>query len=75
MSSYLVAVYPLIDAHENPRAEVAGVLQGVLTSVDSALIRWAIAGDDISSSIAQVTLPDNYAPDETAFPLWPGRMF
>lgn len=31
MSSYLVAVYLLIEAHENPRAEVAGVLQGVLT--------------------------------------------
>ena len=58
------------------------MLQGILTDgirkyagADSALIRWAIAGDDIASSIAQVTLPDDYTPAETAFLLWPGRMF
>ena len=30
----------------------------------------AIAGDDIASSIAGVSLPDNYVPDVSAFPLW-----
>jgi len=41
----------------------------------SALIDWAIVGDDIASSIAQTTLLDEYAPDRTAFPHWPWRAF
>jgi hypothetical protein len=42
---------------------------------DMALIDWAVAGDDIASSIAQVPHLDDYAPDGTAFPLWPRRAF
>jgi hypothetical protein len=39
------------------------------------LIDWAIVGDDIALSIVRTTLLDEYAPDKTAFPLWPWRAF
>jgi hypothetical protein len=38
---------------------------------NSTLIDWEIAGDDIASSVAAVSLPDDYMPDVSAFPLWP----
>ena len=82
MNPHLIAVYLLIEANEHLQGQVAEALQGVLTDemrrcagTDSASIDWAIAGDDIASSIAQVPLLDDYAPDGTAFPLWPGRGF
>ena len=62
--------------------KIADALHGTLTEDmrkhagrHSALIDWAIAGDDIASSIAGRALADDYAPDETAFPPWPGRGF
>ncbi|HXH47600.1 MAG: hypothetical protein ACK463_29430 [Bradyrhizobium sp.] len=78
MKAYLVAVNLLVQAHHRPESAIADALNGILTpdmrkhaGTNSALIDWAIAGDDITSSIAAVSLPDDYMPDESAFPLWP----
>jgi hypothetical protein len=80
MNPHLIAVYLLIEANEHLQGQVAEVLQGVLTDemrrcagTDLASIDWAIAGDDIASSIAQIPLLDDFAPEGTAFPLRPGR--
>jgi len=82
MTLYLLTVCLLVEAHEHPQGQVAEALQGVLTDEmricagrRSALIDWAIVGDDIALSIVQTTLLDEYAPDGTAFPLWPWRAF
>jgi hypothetical protein len=82
MNPHLITVYLLIEANVHLQGQVAEALQGVLTDgmrtsagTDSASIDWAIAGDDIPSSIAQVPLLDEYAPDNTAFPHWPWRAF
>lgn len=79
MRAYLVAVNLLVHAHHNPESAIAEALDGILTpdmrrhaGDRSALIDWAVAGDDLSSSIAGVSLPDDYTGDESAFPLWPG---
>ena len=68
----------LVQAHHCPASSIADALNGILTpdmrkhaGNNSALIDWAIAGDDIASSIAGVSLPDNYVPDVSALPLWP----
>jgi hypothetical protein len=81
MTPYLLTVCLLVEAYEHPRGQVEA-LQGVLTDevrrcagTRSALIDWVIAGDDIASAIAQAPLLDDYAPDGTAFSLWPGRAF
>ena len=81
MKAYLVAVNLLVHAHHNPESAIADALDGILTpdmrkhaGTDSALVDWAIAGDDIASSIAAVPLPDDYAPDESPSPLWPFGM-
>jgi hypothetical protein len=78
MRAYLVAVNLLVQAHHEPQSAIAEALDGILTpdmrkhaGADSALIDWAVAGDDLSSSIAGVSLPDDYTADESAFPLWP----
>lgn len=78
MKAYLVVVNLLVHAHHNPESAIAGALEGILTpdmrknaGADSALVDWAIAGDDIASSIAAVPLNDDYVPDESPFPLWP----
>jgi hypothetical protein len=78
VKAYLVAVNLLVHAHHNPESAIADALDGILTpdmrkhaGANSALIDWAVAGDDLSSSIAGVSLPDDYMADESAFPLWP----
>ena len=78
MTAYLVAVNLVVQAHHRPESAIAEALNGILTpdirkhaGNNSALIDWAIAGDDIASSIAGVSHPDDYMPDESAFPLWP----
>jgi hypothetical protein len=78
MKAYLVAVNLLVHTHHNPESAIADALDGILTpdmrkhaGTDSALVDWAIAGDDIAFSIAAVPLQDDYAPDESPFPLWP----
>jgi hypothetical protein len=78
MKAYLVAVNLLVHAHHNPESAIADTLDGILTpemrkhaGANSALLDWAIAGDDVAASIAGVSLPDDYMPDESAFPLWP----
>jgi hypothetical protein len=78
MTAYLVSVHLLIEANNSPHAEVADALRGILTGdmrkyagVHSALIDWAVAGDDIAGSIIPVAIAGDYEPDETAFPLWP----
>jgi hypothetical protein len=78
MKAYLVAVNLLVHAHHNPESAIADALDGILTpemrkhaGASSALLDWAIAGDDVASSIAGVSLLDDYMPDESAFPLWP----
>jgi hypothetical protein len=82
MNPHLITVYLLIETNEHLQGQVAEALQGVLTDgmrtsagTDSVSIDSAIAGDDIPSSIAQVPLLDEYAPDRTAFPHWPWRAF
>ena len=64
MNPHLITMYILVEAHEHPQGQIAEALQGVLTDemriyarTDSALIDWAIAGDDVTSSIVQATLP------------------
>jgi hypothetical protein len=78
MRAYLVTVNLLVHAHHIPESAIADALDGILTpdmrkhaGATSSLVDWAIAGDDIASSIAAVSLPDDYAADESAFPLWP----
>jgi hypothetical protein len=78
MKAYLVAVNLLVQAHHRPESAIADALNRTLTpdmrkhaGSNSTLIDWAIADDDIASSIAGVSLPDDYMPDESAFPLWP----
>ena len=78
MKAYLVAVNLLVHAHHNPESAIADALEGILASDmrknagdDSALVDWAIAGDDIASSMAAVPLQDDYVPDVSPFPLWP----
>lgn len=80
MRTYLVAVKLLVQAHYQPESAIADALDGILTPVmrkhagsRSALIDWAVAGDEMAASIASVPLTDDYRPDETAFPAWPGR--
>jgi hypothetical protein len=77
MKAYLVAVNLLVQAHHRPESAIADALTGPTPDMrkragnNSALIDWAIAGDDIASSIAGVSLPGDYMPDVSAFPLWP----
>jgi hypothetical protein len=78
MKAYLVAVNLLVQAHHRPESTIADALNGILTpdirkhaGNNSTLIDWEIAGDDIASSVAAVSLPDDYMPDVSAFPLWP----
>jgi hypothetical protein len=78
MNAYLVAVNLLVQAHHRPESAIADPLNGIQTpdmrkhaGNNSALIDWAIAGDDIASSIAGISLPDGYMPDVSAFPLCP----
>ena len=78
MNAYLVAVSLLVQANHCPESAIADALNGILTpdmrkhaGNNSALVDWAIAGDDIASSIAGILLPDDYMPDVSAFPLWP----
>ncbi|ACI94767.1 conserved hypothetical protein [Afipia carboxidovorans OM5] len=78
MKAYLVVVNLMVHAHHNPESAIADALEGILTpdmrknaGADSALVDWAIAGDDIASSITAVPLPDDYAPDDSPFPSWP----
>ena len=78
MNAYLVAVNLLVQAHHSPESAIADGLNGILTpdmrklaGSNSALIDSAIAGDDIASSIAGVSFPDDYMPDLSAVPLWP----
>ena len=78
MKAYLVAVNLLVQAHHRPESAIADALNGILTpdmrkhaGGNSALVDWAIAGEDIATSIAAVLLQDDYVPDEFPFPLWP----
>lgn len=55
MNAYLVAVNLLVQAHHRPESAIADALNGILTpdmrkhaGNNSALIDWAIAGDDIT---------------------------
>lgn len=77
MRAYLVVVNLLVHAHHNSESAIADALDGILTpgmrknaGANSALIDWAVAGDDLSSSIADISLPDDYTADESAFPSW-----
>jgi hypothetical protein len=82
MKAYLVAVNLLVDVQHTPERAITEVLDGILTpdmrkhaGVNSALIDWAVAGDDLASSIASVSVCDDYTADVSVFPLWPvGRV-
>ncbi|UPK40833.1 hypothetical protein IVB18_50365 (plasmid) [Bradyrhizobium sp. 186] len=74
MKVYHVAVNLLVHAYHHPESAIAYALDGIPTpgmrkhaGIDSAL---AGAGDDVASSIAAVSLADEYTPVESAFPLW-----
>jgi hypothetical protein len=76
MKVYLVAVNLLVHAYHNPESAIADALEGILTpgmpkhaGANLALVDWVVAGDDIASSIAAVSLRDDDTPDESAFPL------
>jgi hypothetical protein len=79
MKAYLVAVNLLVPAHHRPESTFADALNGILmpemrkhAGNNWAHIDWAIAGDDIASSIAGVPLPDDYMSDVSVVPLCPG---
>jgi len=78
MSAYVVAVHLLIEAGPAPRPTIEALLHAALSDrlrqnagAGSALIDWAVAGEDLAASIVRVELPEPYVPDETAFPAWP----
>ncbi|OZA81805.1 MAG: hypothetical protein B7X76_07995 [Azorhizobium sp. 39-67-5] len=78
MTTYLVAVHLLVEAGPEPRAEIDTALHGILSDAmrqdaggQSPLVDWAIAGEDLASSITPVVLPASYAPDTSPFPAWP----
>jgi hypothetical protein len=80
MRTYLVAVKRLAQAHYQPGSAIADALDGILTpdmlkhpGSRLALVDWAVGGDEMAASIASVPLTDDYRPDESAFPAWPGR--
>jgi hypothetical protein len=82
MNPHLITVYLPIETNEHLQSQVAEALQGVLTDgmrtsagTDSVSTDWAIADDDIPSSIARVPLLDEYAADRTVFPHWLRRAF
>lgn len=78
MTTYLVAVHLLVDAGPEPRAAIEAALHGILSDAmrqnaggQFPLVDWAVAGEDLASSIIPVALPASYAPDTTPFPAWP----
>jgi hypothetical protein len=78
MKAYLVAGNLLVQVHHRAESAIVDALNGIPTpdmrkhaGSNSTLIDWAIADDDIVSSIPGVSLPDDYMPDVSAFPLWP----
>ncbi|WP_454659133.1 hypothetical protein [Bosea beijingensis] len=78
MTTYLVAVHLLVDAGPEPRAAIEAALHRILSDAmgqnaggQSPLADWAVAGEDLASSIIPVALPASYAPDTTPFPEWP----
>lgn len=78
MTTYLVAVHLLVDAGPEPRAAIEAALHGILSDAmrqnaggQSPLLDWAVAGEDLASSIIPVMLPASYAPDTSPFPAWP----
>ena len=78
MKAYLGAVNFLVHAHHHPKSAIADGLGGILATnmrkhagANSALIEGAVSGDDIASSIAAVSLPDDCMPDKSASSLWP----
>ncbi|UPU01449.1 hypothetical protein J4G48_0048160 (plasmid) [Bradyrhizobium barranii subsp. apii] len=78
MKAYLSALNLLVHAHLHPENAMTDGLGGILApdmrkhaAATSALMDGAVSGDDIASSIAAVSLPDDCMPDESASPLWP----
>lgn len=78
MKAYLCAINLLVHAHHHPKSAIADGLGGIFApemrkhaGANSALMDGAVSGDDIASSIAAVSLPDDCMPDESASPLWP----
>jgi hypothetical protein len=74
MKAYLCAVNLLVHAHHHPKSAIADGLGGIFApdmrkhaGANSAL---AVGGDDVASSIAAVSIADEYTPVESAFPLW-----
>lgn len=81
MTTYLIAIHLVVDVDAtNPRAEIAALLDRMLTSAQrqnagphAGLLDWAVAGDDLAASIVPVSLPAGYQPDVSDFPCWPQR--
>ncbi|OYX09138.1 MAG: hypothetical protein B7Z15_14525 [Rhizobiales bacterium 32-66-8] len=78
MTTYLVAVHLLVEAGPEPRAAIDAALHDILSDAmrqnaggRSPLVDWAVAGEDLASSIIPVALPAPFAPDTTLFPAWP----
>ncbi len=78
MTTYLVAVHLLVEAGPEPHAAIDAAFHDILSDAmrlnaggRSPLVDWAIAGDDLASSITPVMLPASYAPDTSPFPAWP----
>ncbi|WP_371349272.1 hypothetical protein [Ancylobacter sp. IITR112] len=78
MTTYLVAVHLLVEAGPEPRVAIDAALHDILSDAmrqnaggRSPLVDWAIAGEDLASSITPVVLPASYAPDTSPFPAWP----
>lgn len=80
MTTYLVAVHLLVEAGPEARVAMDAALHDILSvrlrhnaGLGSALIDWAVAGEDLDASITPVDLAPAYVPDETPFPDWPPR--
>ena len=80
MKTYSVSIRLFLEMRQCPEAEIANTLRGTVTEdmrkyacTHSALIDWAVSGEDIAASIASIP-PDEYRPDDGAFPAWTARV-
>lgn len=78
MSTYLVAVHILVDTDgANLRSDVVAALEAqldrpaVAVAAAGTVVDWAVAGEDLASSMAPAVIPSDYMPGTTPFPQWP----
>ncbi len=78
MTTFLVAIHLVVDTNgPNPRAEITAALEAqldrpaTLVPAVGSILDWAVAGEDLAASMAQVTIPSDYRPGTAQLPRWP----